>query len=85
MLTSINGSTYFLCTFLIHLTLISQLKDAKFRDLMGDMGFSGGFETMKAGKDPEGWMEMVRSVRLDLLDHVMNIRLFCSLRWVSPL
>ncbi|EPQ50633.1 cytochrome P450 [Gloeophyllum trabeum ATCC 11539] len=27
-------------------------------DLMGDMGFSGGFETMSAGKDTEGWMEM---------------------------
>ena len=26
---------------------------------MGDMGFQGGFETMKAGKDEEGWMDMV--------------------------
>ncbi|PAV22828.1 cytochrome P450 [Pyrrhoderma noxium] len=30
-----------------------------FMDLMGDMGFQGGFETMKAGKDEEGWMDML--------------------------
>ncbi|KAF8068996.1 cytochrome P450 [Lyophyllum atratum] len=28
-------------------------------DVMGDMSFSGGFETMAAGKDPEGWMEVL--------------------------
>jgi hypothetical protein len=27
---------------------------------MGDMGFSGGFETMKAGADTEGWLNMVK-------------------------
>ncbi|KAF8075261.1 cytochrome P450 [Lyophyllum atratum] len=27
-------------------------------DNMGDMSFSGGFETMAAGKDVEGWMKM---------------------------
>ena len=27
--------------------------------MIGDMGFSGGFETMKVGKDTEGWMYMV--------------------------
>ncbi|GLB34093.1 putative cytochrome P450 [Lyophyllum shimeji] len=26
---------------------------------MGDMAFSGGFETMGAGKDTEGWMEVL--------------------------
>lgn len=26
---------------------------------MGDMAFSGGFETMKAGKDNEGWLEVL--------------------------
>jgi len=26
---------------------------------MGDMSFSGGFETLEAGKDKEGWMEVV--------------------------
>lgn len=26
---------------------------------MGDMSFSGGFETLAAGKDSEGWMEVV--------------------------
>ncbi|KIJ29725.1 hypothetical protein M422DRAFT_188065, partial [Sphaerobolus stellatus SS14] len=31
-----------------------------FMDLMGDIGFSGGFETMKAGDDTEKWLEMVR-------------------------
>jgi hypothetical protein len=29
------------------------------RDVMGDISFSGGFETMAAGKDTEGWSEMV--------------------------
>ncbi|KAH6915696.1 cytochrome P450 [Coprinopsis sp. MPI-PUGE-AT-0042] len=28
-------------------------------DNMGDMAFSGGFETMKAGKDTEGWLEVL--------------------------
>ncbi|PBK99160.1 cytochrome P450 [Armillaria gallica] len=28
-------------------------------DVMGDMAFSGGFETMSAGKDAEGWMEVL--------------------------
>ncbi|KAG5715895.1 hypothetical protein E4T56_gene20142 [Termitomyces sp. T112] len=28
-----------------------------FMDSMGDMGFSGGFETMAAGKDTEKWLE----------------------------
>ncbi|KIJ41466.1 hypothetical protein M422DRAFT_172113, partial [Sphaerobolus stellatus SS14] len=28
-------------------------------DLMGDMSFSGGFETMAAGKDTEGWIDVV--------------------------
>ncbi|TFK45941.1 cytochrome P450 [Heliocybe sulcata] len=28
-------------------------------DVMGDMAFSGGFETMVAGKDKEGWMEVL--------------------------
>ncbi|RDB27710.1 hypothetical protein Hypma_003304 [Hypsizygus marmoreus] len=27
-----------------------------FMDLMGDMGFSGGFETMNDGEDKEGWL-----------------------------
>ncbi|KAG5653447.1 hypothetical protein H0H81_000336 [Sphagnurus paluster] len=27
-------------------------------DVMGDMSFSGGFETMAAGKDTEGWMDV---------------------------
>lgn len=27
---------------------------------MGDMSFSGGFETMAAGKDTEGWMEVLQ-------------------------
>ena len=31
------------------------------RDVMGDISFSGGFETMAAGKDTEGWAELVRS------------------------
>ena len=26
---------------------------------MGDMSFSGGFETMEAGKDEEGWIQVV--------------------------
>jgi hypothetical protein len=30
------------------------------RDVMGDISFSGGFETMAAGKDTEGWAEIVR-------------------------
>lgn len=29
---------------------------------MGDMSFSGGFETMAAGKDTEGWMEVVSAM-----------------------
>ncbi|KAF8868617.1 cytochrome P450 [Mucidula mucida] len=28
-------------------------------DVMGDMSFSGGFETLAAGKDTEGWMEVL--------------------------
>ncbi|SJL03470.1 uncharacterized protein ARMOST_06826 [Armillaria ostoyae] len=28
-------------------------------DVMGDMSFSGGFETMAAGKDTEGWIEVL--------------------------
>ncbi|EPQ50635.1 cytochrome P450 [Gloeophyllum trabeum ATCC 11539] len=28
-------------------------------DVMGDMAFSGGFETMAAGRDSEGWMEVL--------------------------
>ncbi|KAF5354217.1 hypothetical protein D9756_006926 [Leucocoprinus leucothites] len=28
-------------------------------DVMGDMSFSGGFETLAAGKDAEGWMEVL--------------------------
>ncbi|KAF9049551.1 cytochrome P450 [Hymenopellis radicata] len=28
-------------------------------DVMGDMSFSGGFETLSAGKDTEGWMEVL--------------------------
>ncbi|KAF8069022.1 cytochrome P450 [Lyophyllum atratum] len=28
-------------------------------DVMGDMSFSGGFETMAAGKDSEGWMDVL--------------------------
>ncbi|TFK34044.1 cytochrome P450 [Crucibulum laeve] len=28
-------------------------------DMIGDMAFSGGFETMKAGKDIDGWMHML--------------------------
>ncbi|KXN80941.1 Cytochrome P450 67, partial [Leucoagaricus sp. SymC.cos] len=28
-------------------------------DVMGDMSFSGGFETLAAGKDVEGWMEVL--------------------------
>ena len=28
---------------------------------MGDMSFSGGFETMEAGKDKEGWIQVVGS------------------------
>ncbi|KAG6843045.1 hypothetical protein H0H87_008332, partial [Tephrocybe sp. NHM501043] len=28
-------------------------------DVMGDMAFSGGFETLAAGKDTEGWMEVL--------------------------
>jgi hypothetical protein len=27
---------------------------------MGDMSFSGGFETMASGEDTEGWMQVVR-------------------------
>ena len=27
--------------------------------MIGDMGFSGGFETMEAADDVDGWMEMV--------------------------
>lgn len=30
-----------------------------YRDSMGDMGFSGGFEMMAAGKDTEKWLETV--------------------------
>ena len=30
-----------------------------FRDIMGDMSFSGGFETLASGGDTEGWMQMV--------------------------
>ncbi|TFK34045.1 cytochrome P450 [Crucibulum laeve] len=30
-----------------------------FMDLMGDMGFSGGFETMKAGEDKDGWIDIL--------------------------
>jgi len=26
---------------------------------MGDMGFSGGFETMNDGRDKEGWLHIV--------------------------
>lgn len=29
---------------------------------MGDMGFSGGFETMEAGADIEGWLHMVEFI-----------------------
>lgn len=32
-----------------------------YSDVMGDMAFSGGFETLAAGKDTEGWMKVVRS------------------------
>jgi len=28
--------------------------------MIGDMAFSGGFETMAAAGDVDGWMEMVR-------------------------
>ncbi|EIM80682.1 cytochrome P450 [Stereum hirsutum FP-91666 SS1] len=28
-------------------------------DIMGDISFSGGFETMASGKDSEGWMEVL--------------------------
>ncbi|TFK45951.1 cytochrome P450 [Heliocybe sulcata] len=28
-------------------------------DVMGDMAFSGGFETLAAGQDSEGWMEVL--------------------------
>jgi len=30
-------------------------------DVMGDISFSGGFETMAAGKDTEGWAELLRT------------------------
>ena len=36
------------------------------RDLMGDMGFSGGFETMHDGQDKEGWLHIVSSVGYSL-------------------
>ena len=32
-------------------------------DIMGDMSFSGGFEKLAAGKDEEGWTDIVRAVR----------------------
>ena len=33
---------------------------------MGDMSFSGGFETMAAGKDKEGWIQVVGPPRCDI-------------------
>jgi hypothetical protein len=38
---------------------LSPVNRKEFRDNMGDMSFSGGFETMEAGKDKEGWIEVV--------------------------
>jgi hypothetical protein len=29
---------------------------------MGDMGFSGGFETMNDGRDKEGWLHIVSAL-----------------------
>lgn len=38
-----------------------------YSDVMGDMAFSGGFETLAAGKDTEGWMNVVRSHHADTM------------------
>lgn len=56
-----------------------------FSDVMGDMSFSGGFETLAAGKDVEGWMEVVRHLSpcfylVPILFSVAHGRVF---RWRS--
>jgi hypothetical protein len=33
---------------------------------MGDMSFSGGFETLEAGKDKEGWIQVVGLLQFDV-------------------
>lgn len=33
------------------------------RDIAGDVGVSGGFETMKDGRDVEGWIETVSQIK----------------------
>jgi hypothetical protein len=41
------------------LVTLPSIRSPTTRDNMGDMAFSGGFETMKAGKDTEGWLEVL--------------------------
>jgi len=36
---------------------------------MGDMSFSGGFETLRAGEDKEGWIQVVGVVLSDIYNH----------------
>lgn len=41
---------------------------------MGDLGFQGGFETMKAGKDVDGWLGVVRLQTLIELEPFFYLR-----------
>ncbi|KAG6894420.1 hypothetical protein C0992_006135 [Termitomyces sp. T32_za158] len=36
---------------------------------MGDMAFSGGFETLAAGKDPEGWLDVFAGKKVQETRH----------------
>ena len=60
--TSTAGSTYSSCERPFEFVLFRE-GDPFHRDLAGDIGFSGGFETMRDGYDKEGWMEMVSTMR----------------------
>ena len=62
------------------------------RDIMGDMSFSGGFETLASGRDTEGWMEMVTK-DLSLTSHSFTrcpqlqtgiVFVTGNISWLSP-
>jgi hypothetical protein len=50
------------------------------RDIMGDMSFSGGFETLASGGDTEGWMAMVAKhfISGNIFSLINNVRSFGS-------
>ncbi|KAL1676329.1 cytochrome P450 [Schizophyllum commune] len=56
-----------------------------FMDLAGDIGFSGGFETMLAGEDKEGWMEMASFVSLSCYGTHVALQLGMGVRFVSAM